>query len=478
MEDDLDDSWLDSVKPVFKYFEERTPGTLVELQEWSITWHYGKADEDFGEVQAGDLQTHVEKVLANSPVEVLLGTKRVEVRPYGVSKGAIIPEVLEEMGYVLEDNEHDGPEALSDSDEDQPQPLDFVMVMGSFSARDEDLYTELNGRCDDYKDIIPKSANYTISVNQVPSKAEYTLADPKQIFPIMSQMAKVSRNHVGGGISPEDLTEKLKNAQHEIPSALGSFHRIQEMCKGKRVVFFLDYDGTLTPIVEHPDLATLDDSTREIVRAIAAAYTTAIVTGRTHAKARGFVQLDELYYAGSQGFDMVGPNDFKYQVADSYIPALQAIQVTLAGLLEGIKGMMIEDNTFSLSVHYRNVAVEEHKKVLDAVESALSEFPALRKTEGKMVFELRPAVDWHKGKAVEWLIDMVTKDHPHEQIIPIYIGDDTTDEDAFRALLPVGGIGIVVRDKPCTNRDTDAAFFLNDPTEVTSFLSKFVDAAN
>jgi len=108
---------MDSVKPVFKYFEERTPGTLTEVQERSIVWHYGQADDEFGEIQAGDLQTHLEKVLANEPVEVISGSRRVEVRPYGISKGVVVAEVLEELGYDPEEPEEneDEPGRLSEA---------------------------------------------------------------------------------------------------------------------------------------------------------------------------------------------------------------------------------------------------------------------------------------------------------------------------------------------------------------------------
>lgn len=78
--DGHDDAWLASIKPVFKYFEERTPGSMTETQDHSITWHYREADEDFGEVQASDLLAHLDKVLGNQPVEVSLDSKMVQVR--------------------------------------------------------------------------------------------------------------------------------------------------------------------------------------------------------------------------------------------------------------------------------------------------------------------------------------------------------------------------------------------------------------
>lgn len=61
-DDDLDDDWISSIKPIFRYFEERTPGSLTETQEHSITWHYREADEHFGEIQASEMLAHLDKV--------------------------------------------------------------------------------------------------------------------------------------------------------------------------------------------------------------------------------------------------------------------------------------------------------------------------------------------------------------------------------------------------------------------------------
>ena len=93
--ENIDDSWIGSITPVFRYFEERTPGSVTETQEHSITWHYREADEDFGEIQASVLQEHLEKVLGNQPVEVSLDSKQVQVRPYAVSKGAVLEPLME-----------------------------------------------------------------------------------------------------------------------------------------------------------------------------------------------------------------------------------------------------------------------------------------------------------------------------------------------------------------------------------------------
>src|SRR6266542_634681 len=93
---------------------------------------------------------------------------------------------------------------------------------------------------------------------------------------------------------------------------------------------------------------------------------------------------------------------------------------------------------------------------------------SLRKIDGKKVYELLPNIDWDKGKAVLWLLEKLGLEHPNTR--PIYIGDDRTDEDAFRAL-EQRGVGILVSEEP---RVTAASYSLRDPSEVERFLSELI----
>jgi len=101
----------------------------------------------------------------------------------------------------------------------------------------------------------------------------------------------------------------------------------------------------------------------------------------------------------------------------------------------------------------------------------VAEMPMLRRTEGKMVYELRPSADWDKGKAVEWLLEQIRKEQDGE-VFPFYIGDDVTDEDAFRIMGGLGGIGIIVSDTAVED-STAASYALHSPKEVVQFLDHF-----
>lgn len=241
---------------------------------------------------------------------------------------------------------------------------------------------------------------------------------------------------------------------------------IADRLRDRRPALFLDYDGTLTPIVSRPELARLAPETREAVRALATAgHPVAVVSGRDLDDVRALVNLPQLVYAGSHGFDIAGPGGLRLQHPEALrlLPHLDGAQDLLAARLAGVPGVQIERKRFSLAVHYRQVAPGN----IPALEQAVAEaaHPGLRRAGGKMVFELQPALDWHKGRAVEWVLDSLDLNRP--QILPLYLGDDLTDEDAFRALQG-RGLGIVVRDQP--PRPTAADYALADPAEVRLFL--------
>jgi len=102
------------------------------------------------------------------------------------------------------------------------------------------------------------------------------------------------------------------------------------------------------------------------------------------------------------------------------------------------------------------------------VDEVAAGHPELRKSYGKKIFEIQPQMDWHKGKALLSLLRTLKLDR--QDVLPIYIGDDVTDEDAFRALKG-RGIGIVVWDKPY---ETAAAYSLKNPDEVREFLLRLI----
>jgi trehalose 6-phosphate phosphatase len=252
-----------------------------------------------------------------------------------------------------------------------------------------------------------------------------------------------------------------------IPSALKHVHEIARRSSDPPAVF-LDYDGTLTQIVSHPDKALLSDSMREALQALVKQVPVAILSGRDLDDVRQRVDIGEIVYAGSHGFDIAGLRGLRRQQATEFLPALDLAEKELREKLLGTAGALLERKRFSIAAHYRNVNESDVSKVKEAVNAVAARHRELRKMEGKKVYELLPDIHWDKGKAVLWLLENLGLQRA--QVRPIYIGDDRTDEDAFRALEQCG-IGILVSEEP---RPTAARYSLKDPIEVERFLRELV----
>nr|CAB3453245.1 unnamed protein product [Digitaria exilis] len=268
------------------------------------------------------------------------------------------------------------------------------------------------------------------------------------------------------------------------PSALGKFEQIVAASAGKQIVMFLDYDGTLSPIVDDPDAAFMSETMRMAVRSVAKHFPTAIVSGRCRDKVFGFVKLAELYYAGSHGMDIKGPakassrnakakaKGVLFQPASEFLPMIEEVHERLVETTRCIPGAKVENNKFCVSVHFRRVDEKMWGELSEAVKGVLREYPKLRLTQGRMVFEVRPTIKWDKGKALEFLLESLGF-ADCTNVLPVYIGDDRTDEDAFKVLRRRGqGVGILVSKHP---KETSASYSLQEPAEVMEFLLRLVE---
>lgn len=257
----------------------------------------------------------------------------------------------------------------------------------------------------------------------------------------------------------------------DLPSALDRFNDVAARLEHRQPAVFLDYDGTLTPIVERPEMARISDEMRQTVEDLVQQTPVAIVSGRDRQDVQVLSGIEDIYFAGSHGFDIAGPGGqhLELQQGTDYLPSLDRAEEALRDRLEGIDGVQVERKKFAIAVHFRRVAEERHGEVGQVVDAVLAENSDLRKTGGKKIFELRPDLDWDKGKALLWLLEKLDLDRPG--IVPLYLGDDLTDEDALRAI-EQRGIGILVRDE---SRPTHARFALESPGEVRIFLRKLCD---
>ncbi len=279
----------------------------------------------------------------------------------------------------------------------------------------------------------------------------------------------------GADIAVGDLSELRivgdeRGQRMQLPSALENAGEIFKRLLEGMSAIFLDYDGTLTPIVNEPSQAVLSERMREILRELSKNCTLSIISGRGLEDIRGMVGIDGLVYVGSHGFEGVGPDGPLpgQELGEPFLPSLDRAEGELHSALQGIEGAWVERKRFGVTVHFRNVDRENVPRVEALFNGVARRYSDLKMTGGKEILELRPNVDWGKGKVVLALLDRFHVSGP--RVIPLYIGDDETDEDAFRALADKG-VTILVSNRA---RRTAAHYVLRDVSEVATFLEELV----
>jgi len=229
-------------------------------------------------------------------------------------------------------------------------------------------------------------------------------------------------------------------------------------------LLFLDFDGTLSPIAPRPGLAELPDPTRDALNELAtlAGVAISIVSGRSLQDITSRVGIPGLIYAGNHGLEIEGRGlSFEHATARDLFPAVRGVSDSLAAALRALEGVEIESKGLTTSVHYRQAS----RPIQVALEQLIRAFvppddPSIEVRAGKMVYEIRPRVDWDKGNAVVWVREQLGQ----EAALPFVVGDDMTDEDAFTAFDDAITICVDPR------RTTAALYRLLGPDDVRAFL--------
>lgn len=248
---------------------------------------------------------------------------------------------------------------------------------------------------------------------------------------------------------------------------MNHLEQLQGNLQGRKISLFLDYDGTLAPIVGRPEKAELPLFMRDTLRSLTHHYPVAVISGRSLKDLKERINLDKIVYAGNHGIE-IWSKDFKLEMVDiSIVETLKRITDELEDSLVHINGVLIENKRLTASVHYRIADLMDVKPAMRIVKTAVS--PYIEKgifvlREGKKVLEIRPNIRWNKGNAVEWILGK----NGFKNTMPIYIGDDETDRDAFNVLKGKGisvGVGYQWQDS-----DSDSDYFLKTQAEVKRFL--------
>ncbi len=254
------------------------------------------------------------------------------------------------------------------------------------------------------------------------------------------------------------------------------FSKIEELLRNKFILLLLDYDGTLTPIVETPKKALIPKGAKELLQKLSRSpyCKLGIISGRALQDLKNIMGVEGVIYVGNHGLEIEGPKiKFESQVSPRLKSIIRNIATDIQKRLSGIKGALIEDKGLTLSIHYRLVNKEDLlvlEKIISEVTNPYTVRDKIKVNSGKKVYEIKPPVKWDKGKVALWLLARQQFISGEKNVLPVYIGDDITDEDAFKALKRKG-LTVFVGESGSSKAD----YYLKNTEEVTKFLRLISD---
>jgi trehalose 6-phosphate phosphatase len=240
-----------------------------------------------------------------------------------------------------------------------------------------------------------------------------------------------------------------------------------------KLVVFLDYDGTLSPIASCPEKATLPNPTRKALRDIVKnkKITVAIISGRMLKQVKNMVGIKGIYYAGCHGLEMENNHlaGFSGKLKKAKI-LIKHAKIELKKSLKAsmfLKYVKIEDKGLMLGLHYRRAAAHDAKRIREIFYATIKPYMLSKDIvveKNKKVLEIKPNINWNKGSFCIYLLKKIKR--RHKKILPVYIGDDKTDESAFAALNGEA-VTVFVRGERKTSL---AKYYLDSTSEVSYFL--------
>jgi len=259
--------------------------------------------------------------------------------------------------------------------------------------------------------------------------------------------------------------EKVKYLYYHKPG-------IERAVKGKKIFLFLDYDGTLAPLAATPKKAGIPEGTMSLLEKIAENYRfkLAFISGRKLKDIENKTPLKNALHSGNHGLEIEG-RGFNLQgvISRKTKTAIRRIAREFAKRTSPLKGVLIEDKGVTVSLHYRLADKKDMPQVNDIFKKTVQ--PYVRRglvkiNPAKMVYEVRPPVDWDKGKAIQWIFERYKASSGSKNIVPVFIGDDSPDEPAFVAVRKEGGITVRVGNAPVSR----AEYYVRSIKEVPEFL--------
>ncbi len=242
----------------------------------------------------------------------------------------------------------------------------------------------------------------------------------------------------------------------------------QCLSEADQVLLALDYDGTMSPIVDRPELALLPTETKDSLIRLnhMGKYLVGVISARSLEDVRNRVGIDGLIYAGNHGLEIAGRGmGFIHPAAMELRECIDQAFLKLQQSVEHLEGVIVEHKGLSLTVHYRLTPEALVGPVKDGVHHAVGPFlesGALALSNGKLGIEVRPQVAWGKGEAIQEIQTAFP-----QASMPVYFGDDLPDEDGFNVAQAAGGFGVFVGP---ARASTAALYRVDSPQEVAESL--------
>ncbi|HET6243731.1 MAG: trehalose-phosphatase [Bacteroidetes bacterium] len=387
-------------------------------------------------------------------IEAIKNWKKLGLKTAVISSSKNCKQILEATGYeYLFDTRVDGIISVERNIKGKPAPDIFLEAARELNVKPENAL------------IVEDS----LAGVEAGKKGDFALVVGIKNGSNTAELLKKGADEVVDNLQQVDINLKKAKLPKYLPLAIKHIPELKEKFKNNKALLFLDFDGTLAPIVEFFEDAAMSEEMKELLERLASKYQVAVISGRGLSDVKNRVGLNNIYYAGSHGFEISGPNGFyqEHELAHKIIPVFDVLIPELNQKLKSIPGLKLERKKFTLAVHYRQVAQEKQQEVIDAVENALKKHREVKAGKGKKVIEIRPNIDWDKGKAVSMLIHKL--DHSKNEYLPVYIGDDITDEDVF--IILDNGLGILVGEH---GSQTYADYYLRDVQDVQNFLNQLL----
>lgn len=255
--------------------------------------------------------------------------------------------------------------------------------------------------------------------------------------------------------------------------ALEKWTFINKRIKGETILLFLDFDGTLAPIASTPARVQFPSRTKKILRQLHSLpnIKLVIISGRDLDDIKKIVGIPGIVYVGNHGCQISGVGiDWQHDFPVVRQRKMRKLNKELSITMKEIRGVLIENKNMSIAVHYRNVKNKDMPKFQKTLTKILRPYIVplfIKVSVGKKVVEFGLATPWNKGKAVNRIIHRIKISERIDSHVSVYIGDDVTDETAFKTLKHKG-ITIHVG----TGTQSAASYYLRNPAEVATFLGK------